>query len=62
MKRCVAADGRLDQIGQVHRVAAAAQLDEKLAWPLLIARSDPIADASLPEMRARSSPAPRSRR
>src|SRR6185503_3485465 len=34
----------------------AAQLDEKLAWPLLMARSEPIADASLPDMRARSSP------
>src|SRR5437868_8308678 len=32
------------------------QLDENAASPLLIARSDPIADASLPDMRARSSP------
>src|SRR6185503_7193993 len=34
----------------------AAQLDEKLAWPLLMARSEPIADASFPDIRARSSP------
>src|SRR5229473_2827878 len=32
------------------------QLDENAAWPLLMARSDPIADASLPAMRARSRP------
>src|SRR5947209_8385060 len=32
------------------------QLDENAASPLLIARSDPIADASLPDMRARSRP------
>src|SRR5262249_3882368 len=36
--------------------APAAQLDENAAWPLLIARSDPIADASLPDMRARRRP------
>ena len=33
-----------------------AQLDEYVDWPLLIARSEPIADASLPDMRARSRP------
>src|SRR6202163_664058 len=33
-----------------------AQLDENDAWPLLMARSEPIADASLPDMRARSRP------
>src|SRR3954471_4070842 len=32
------------------------QLDEKLACPLLIARSEPMADASLPDMRARRRP------
>src|SRR5712691_6056448 len=36
--------------------APAAQLDEYAAWPLLIARSEPIADASLPDIRARSRP------
>ena len=33
-----------------------AQLAAKVACALLIARREPIADASLPEMRARSSP------
>ena len=32
------------------------QLAEKVDWALLTARSDPIADASLPDIRARSSP------
>ena len=34
----------------------APQLDEYVAWPLLMARSEPMADASLPDMRARSRP------
>src|SRR5262245_49053750 len=34
----------------------AAQRDEELTWPLLMARSDPMAEASLPDMRARSRP------
>src|SRR5438445_5838671 len=33
-----------------------AQLDEYVDSPLLIARSDPMAEASLPDMRARSRP------
>src|SRR6516164_3831234 len=33
-----------------------AQLDEYVDWALLIARSEPIADASLPDIRARSRP------
>src|SRR5262249_61657251 len=36
--------------------APAAQLEENAACALLIARSDPIAEASLPDMRARSKP------
>src|SRR3954447_19147597 len=36
--------------------APCAQLDEKVDSAELIARSDPIADASLPDMRARSRP------
>ena len=32
------------------------QLDENVDWAELIARSDPIADASLPDMRARRRP------
>src|SRR5580704_12268715 len=48
--------GTLTRSSRDAAYAPAAQLDEKLASPLLIARSDPIADASLPDMRARSRP------
>ena len=44
------------QVGQVRRVEAVRAADEYACCELLMARSEPIADASLPDIRARSRP------
>src|SRR6267142_1722366 len=56
MKPCELPDGGITRSSSFTAYPPAAQLDEKLAWPLLIARSDPMADASLPAIRARRAP------
>src|SRR5437763_1381714 len=59
MNPCVALGlptGGLERSARSTAYPPAAQLEEYLACPLLMARSDPIADASLPDMRARSRP------
>src|SRR5215217_4393423 len=48
--------GGVDSWVSVTAYPPCAQLDENAASPLVIARSDPIADASLPDMRARRRP------
>src|SRR6185295_7029364 len=49
-------DGALNRSASDVAYPPLAQLEEYAAWPLLIARSEPMPDASLPAMRARRRP------
>src|SRR5215831_15553633 len=49
-------EGPVPRMSRVCAYRPFAQLAAKVDWALLVARSEPIADASLPEMRARSRP------
>src|SRR3954464_5052366 len=48
--------GPLPSVSRPWAYRPLAQLAAKVDWALLIARSEPMADASLPDMRARSRP------
>src|SRR5579863_8816436 len=56
MKPAVEPVGGFDRSARFCAYPLAPQLEENVDSPELIARRDPIADASLPEMRARSNP------
>src|SRR6266511_3782815 len=49
-------EGPVPRVARLCAYKPLAQLAAKVDWALLTARSEPIADASLPEMRARSRP------